>query len=170
MSFVVRLVSSSSHGRILALWFCFLKIPLMSNVLFLLHIFYGFWIFGLWCWNSLAAHDVGYFNIDRLWNWTSVPDSWYGWATLGTDSRMASPVFFFVIMFFCLHFELLDCDAGTALLPKLLVISVLIVCEIQLLFLICGMAEGLEEQTPQWLHLCFSLSLCSSVCKVVLCL
>ena len=32
------------------------------------------------------------------------------------------------------------------------------------------MAEGLEEQSPQWLHLCFSLSLCSCGCKVVECL
>ena len=69
---------------------------------------FAFGIVGLWCWNSLAGQLVGYFNIDRLWNATSVPDSWYGW--------------------------------------------------------------GIEEQIPEWLHLCFSLSLCSSVCKVVVCL
>ena len=83
---------------------------------------------------------------------------------------MTSPVFVFVIMFLCLHLELLDCDVGTALLVNWLVILILIVCEIQLLFLIRGMAEGLEEQIPEWLQLCFSLSLCSSVCKVVVCL
>ena len=83
---------------------------------------------------------------------------------------MTSPVFVFVIMFLCLHLELLDSDVGTALLVNWLVILLLIVCEIQLLFLIRGMAEGLEEQIPEWLHLCFSLSLCSSVCKVVVCL
>ena len=83
---------------------------------------------------------------------------------------MISPVLVFVIMFLCLHWELLECDVGTAVLVNWLVILILIVCEIQLLFLICGMAEGLEEQTPQRLHLCFSLSLCSSVCKVVVCL
>ena len=83
---------------------------------------------------------------------------------------MTSPVFVFVIMFLCLHLEVLDCDVGTALLVNWLVILILIVCEIQLLFLIRGMAEGLEEQIPEWLHLCFSLSLCSSVCKVVVCL
>ena len=82
MSFVVRLVSSSSHGRILALWFCFLEIPLMSNVLFLLYIY-------------------------------------------------------------CMDFELLDCDVGAALLPKLLVMSILTGCEIELLFLIRGMVERL---------------------------
>ena len=83
---------------------------------------------------------------------------------------MTSPVFVFVIMFLCLHLEVLDCDVGTALLVNWLVILILIVCEMQLLFLIRGMAEGLEEQIPEWLHLCFSLSLCSSVCKVVVCL
>ena len=83
---------------------------------------------------------------------------------------MTSPVFVFGIMFLCLHLELLDCDVGAALLVNWLVISILIVCEIQLLFLIRGMAEGLEEQIPEWLHLCFSLSLCSCGCKVVECL
>ena len=73
---------------------------------------------------------------------------------------MTSPVFVFVIMFLCLHLELLDCDVGTALLVNWLVISIFIVCGIQLLFLIRGMAEGLEEQIPEWLHLSFSLSLC----------
>ena len=62
---------------------------------------------------------------------------------------MTSPVFFFVIMFFCLHFELLDCGVGTALLDNLLVTSILIVCEIQLLFLIRGIVERLEEQIPE---------------------
>ena len=83
---------------------------------------------------------------------------------------MTSPGFFFVIMFLCLHLELLDCDVGTALLVNLLVTSILIVCEIRLLFLIRGMVERLEEQIPEWFHVCFSLSLCSSVCKVVVCL
>ena len=83
---------------------------------------------------------------------------------------MSSPVVFFVIMFFCLHFEFLDCDVGPALLPNWSVMSILTVCEIQLLFLFRGMVEQLEEQIPEWLQLCFSLSLCSSVCKVVVCL
>ena len=51
-----------------------------------------------------------------------------------------------------------------------LVSSRLIGCEIQLLFLIHGKAEEVEEQIPEWLHLCFSLSLCSCGCKVVECL
>ena len=83
---------------------------------------------------------------------------------------MTSPVFVFVIMFLCLRLELLDSDVATALLVNWSVILLLIVCEIQLLFLIRGMVERLEEQIPEWLHLCFSLSLCSSVCKVVVCL
>jgi hypothetical protein len=83
---------------------------------------------------------------------------------------MTSSVFVFVIMFLCLHLELLDCDVGTALLVNWLVISILIVCEIQLMFLIRGMAEELEEQIPEWLHLCFSSSLYSCGCKVVECL
>ena len=83
---------------------------------------------------------------------------------------MTSSVFVFVIMFLCLHLELLDSDVGTALLVNWLVILLLIVCEMQLLFLIRGMAEGLGEQIPEWLHLCFSLSLCSCGCKVVECL
>ena len=69
-----------------------------------------------------------------------------------------------------MDFELLDCDVGPALLPKLLVISILTGCEIELLFLIRGMVERLKEQIPEWLHLCFSGSFCSSVCKVVICL
>ena len=73
---------------------------------------------------------------------------------------MTASVFVFVIMFLCLHLELLDCDVETDLLVNWLVISILIGCEIQLLFLIHGMAEELEEQIPEWLHLCFSLSLC----------
>ena len=71
---------------------------------------------------------------------------------------MTSPVFVFVIMFLCLHLEVLDCDVGTALLVNWLVILIVIVCEMQLLFLIRGMVEGLEEQIPEWLDLCFSLS------------
>ena len=39
--------------------------------------------------------------------------------------------------------EFLDCDVGIALLPKMLVISILTVCEIELLFLIRGMVERL---------------------------
>ena len=77
---------------------------------------------------------------------------------------------FFVIMLFCLHFEFLDYDVGPALLPNWSVMSILTVGEIQVLFLIRGMVERLEEQIPEWLQRCFSLSLCSSVCKVVVCL
>ena len=76
----------------------------------------------------------------------------------------------FLLYIYFMDCELLDCDVGTALLPKMLVTSILTVCEIQLLFLIRGMVERLEEQIPEWLQLCFSLSLCSSVCKVVVCL
>ena len=132
----------------------------MFEFLFLLHMFDGFWIIGLWCWTSLAAQVVGYFNIDRLWNWTSVPDSWYGWATLGTDSRMTSPVLVFVIMFLCLHLEMLDRE----------VILKLRVCKIELLFLIYGMDEWLEEQIAEWLHLRSSLWMCSFGSEVVECL
>ena len=69
-----------------------------------------------------------------------------------------------------MDFELLDCDVGPALLLNWSVMVILTVSEIQVLFLIRGMVERLEEQIPEWLHLCFSLSLCSSVCKVVVCL
>ena len=83
---------------------------------------------------------------------------------------MTSPVFVFVIMFLCLHLEVLDCDVGTALLVNWLVISILIVCEMQLLFLIRGVAARFEEQIPEWLHLRFCLPLSSGGCKVVECL
>ena len=83
---------------------------------------------------------------------------------------MTSPVFVFVIMFLYLQKELLDCDAGTALLINLLVLSILIVCDMQLLFLIRGVAARFEEQIPEWLHLRFCLPLSSGGCKVVECL
>ena len=54
---------------------------------------------------------------------------------------MTSPVLVFVIMFLCLHLEMLDCEVGTDVLANGLVILKLRVCEIELLFLICGMAE-----------------------------
>ena len=76
---------------------------------------------------------------------------------MGTDSRMTSPVLVFVIMFLCLHLEMLDCEVGTDVLANGLVILKLRVCEIELLFLIYGMAEWLEEQIPEWLHLCLCL-------------
>ena len=83
---------------------------------------------------------------------------------------MTSPVFVCGIMFLCLHLVMLDCDVGTALLVNWLVIFIFIGCEIQFLFLIHGMAEGPEEQIPEWLHLCFSSSLCFCGCKDVECL
>ena len=53
-----------------------------------------------------------------------------------------SDVLFLLYIHF-IDFELLDCDVATALLPKMLVNSILTVCEIELLFLIGGMAERL---------------------------
>ena len=49
----------------------------------------------------------------------------------------------FLLYIYFMDCELLDCDVGTALLPKMLVISTSIICEIELLFLIRGMVERL---------------------------